>query len=271
VLESCRGAEHFEQAIWDDVQNLIADPDRLAREYRRRLTECDADRNRPSRRVRQLLDGVRPGISRLIDAYQDGLIGKGEFEPRLTKARERQLALEKELALAVEQERDKDHISAILGEFCAFAKAIEANLKDADLQSRIKILRLLIKQIEVGEEEICVVYKLGSCPFEQRPVTGHFQNRSRRKTVAVKVEDLDPVPAAIQEKEEMAVQGILPKVVVNQPGEAVEAFRQVGRPGAEENPDGQWEHNHGLASLRVRPASEATTRPNHSGSGRASN
>jgi site-specific DNA recombinase len=70
-------AEPLEQAIWDDVQNLITDPDRLAREYRRRLKESDTDRNRPSRRVRQLLDGVRRGISRLIDAYQDGLIGKG--------------------------------------------------------------------------------------------------------------------------------------------------------------------------------------------------
>src|SRR5262249_39467842 len=171
----------------------VAKADRLAREYRRRLKESDADRNRPSRRVRQLLDGVRRGISRLIDTYQDGLIGKGEFKPRLAKARERQRALEKELAVAVEQERDKNHISAILGEFCAFAKAIEANLRDTDLQSRIKIFRLLIKQIEVGEEEICVVYKVSACPFEQGPVTGHFQNRSRRKAGAIPVEDLEAV------------------------------------------------------------------------------
>jgi site-specific DNA recombinase len=82
-------ADHLEQSVWDDVRGLIADPDRLAREHRRRLKESDADRNRPSRRVQQLLDGVRRGISRLIDAYQDGLIGKGEFEPRLTRARER--------------------------------------------------------------------------------------------------------------------------------------------------------------------------------------
>jgi site-specific DNA recombinase len=174
-------ADHLEQSVWDDVRVLVADPDRLAREYRRRLKESDGARNRPSRRVQQLLEGVRRGISRLIDAYQDGLIAKGEFEPRLTRARERQLVLERELAAAMEQERDKGHISEILGEFCAFARAVEANLKDADLPTRIKILRLLIKQIEVGEEEVCVVYKVGSRPFEQGPVTGHFQNRSRRR------------------------------------------------------------------------------------------
>ncbi len=221
-------AEHLEQSVWDDVRSLIADPDRLAREYRRRLKESDADRNRPSRRVRQLLDGVRRGISRLIDAYQEGLIGKGEFEPRLTKARERQLVLEKELAAAEEQERDKDHVSEILGEFCAFAKAVEASLNDADLQSRIRILRLLIKQIEVGEEEICVVYKVGSCPFEQGPVTGHFQNRSRRKAVTVEVEDLDPIAAAVEEEEEMTGQQVLAKAFLNQARKAVEALAEVG-------------------------------------------
>jgi hypothetical protein len=89
------------------------------------------------------------------------------------------------LAAVVEQKRDKDQVGEILGEFCEFAKVVEASLKDADLPNRIKILRLLIKQIEVGEEEVCVVYKVGSCPFEQGPVTGHFQNRSRRNRCQV--------------------------------------------------------------------------------------
>jgi site-specific DNA recombinase len=197
-------AEHLEQSVWDDVRSLIADPERLAREYRRRLKESDTDRHRSSCRVRQLLDGVRRGISRLIDVYQEGLLDKAEFEPRLTRARERQLGLEKELAAALEQEHDKDHVSTVLGEFCTFAKAVEASLKDADLQSRIRILRLLIKQVEVGEEEICVVYKVGSCPFEQGPVTGHFQNRSRRQPVTVKIEDLDTISASVEEEEQMA-------------------------------------------------------------------
>jgi hypothetical protein len=65
---------------------------------------------------------------------------------------------------------------------------MEAGLKDADLQSRIQILRLLIKQVEVGQDEVCIVYRVGSAPFEQG--TGLYQNRSRHQAVAVPVEDL---------------------------------------------------------------------------------
>ncbi len=215
-------AEHLEQAVWDDVRALIADPGRLEREYRRRVEESEADRGRPSRRVKQLIDGVRRGISRLIDAYQDGLIGKEEFEPRLAKARERQQVLEKEAAATEKQERDKGHIDEVLGEFREFAKAIESSLKDADLPSRIKILRLLIKRIEVGEAEVGIVYKVGSSPFESGPDAGLFQHRSRRLAVLVPVEDLDPVAAPTPEDEQVSRERVEGQERFDEVGERVE-------------------------------------------------
>jgi hypothetical protein len=42
--------------------------------------------------------------------------------------------------------------------------------------------------------------------------------------VAIKVEDLDPIPAAVEKKEEMAGQGVLAKALLDQSGETVEAF-----------------------------------------------
>ena len=45
-----------------------------------------------------------------------------------------------------------------------------------------------------------------------------------RQPVAVKVEDLDPIPAAVEEEEEMAGQRVLPKALLDQSGETVEAF-----------------------------------------------
>jgi hypothetical protein len=167
------------------------------------------------------------------------------------------------LAVALEQEQDKDHISAILGEFCAFAKAIEANLKDADLQCRIKILRLLIKQIEVSDEEICVVYKVSSCPFDQGPVTGHFQNRSRRKTVAIPVEDLETITTPIDEQEQVTGGWILGKGVSHQPGERIKTFAEVSGMCVKEHSDGMREADHleppelALAPARARTRRQA--------------
>ena len=50
-----------------------------------------------------------------------------------------------------------------------------------------------------------------------------------RQTVAVKVEDLDPIPAAVEEEEEMAGQGVL-----------VEAFLDQARKGRRSSCGGRW-------------------------------
>ena len=42
--------------------------------------------------------------------------------------------------------------------------------------------------------------------------------------VAIEVEDLDPISAAVEKKEEMAGQRVLAKAFLNQSGETVEAF-----------------------------------------------
>jgi hypothetical protein len=45
-----------------------------------------------------------------------------------------------------------------------------------------------------------------------------------RQPVAVKVEDLDSIPAPVEEQEEMAGQRILPKALLDQSRETVKAF-----------------------------------------------
>src|SRR5438874_2345882 len=55
------------------------------------------------------------------------------------------------------------------------------------------------------------------------------------QAVAVEVEDLDPIPATVEEEEEMAGQRVLAEAFLNQARKAVEALAEVGRPCTEEN------------------------------------
>ena len=72
-----------------------------------------------------------------------------------------------------------------------------------------------------------------------------------RQPVAVKVEDLDSIPAAVEEKEEMAGQRVLPKAFLDQPGKTVETFAEIRGPGTKENSHGGGElREHQLAPLR---------------------
>jgi hypothetical protein len=45
-----------------------------------------------------------------------------------------------------------------------------------------------------------------------------------REPISIKVEDLDPISPAVEEKEEMAGQRVLPKALLDQSGETVETF-----------------------------------------------
>jgi hypothetical protein len=88
--------------------------------------------------------------------------------------------------------------------------------------------------------------------------------------VAVKVEQLDAIPATIEKEEEMAAQRVLPKAVVDKPAEAVKALSEVDISRAEKDPDSRGERNHKMTSLFRRLASPAVMRQSHSGSGRES-
>ena len=69
-------------AVWGEVCTLLAHPERLAEEYRRRL-QPDTRTQRPALdTVEAHLGKLRQGLARLIDSYAEGLIDKHEFEDR---------------------------------------------------------------------------------------------------------------------------------------------------------------------------------------------
>ncbi len=90
---------------------------------------------------------------------------------------------------------------------------------------------------------------------------------SDHKPIAIKIKHLDAISAAVDEEEEMAGQEVLAEAFLDQPRETVEALAHVCGSSTEEDADGRGEHDHGVASRPGRPASAATTRPSHSGSG----
>ena len=57
----------------------------------------------------------------------------------------------------------------------------------------------------------------------------------------VKIEDLDPISASVEEEEEMAAQGVLAEALPDQSGKAIETFTQIRRSGAKEHADRRGE------------------------------
>jgi len=88
------------------VCRLLEDPERLEQEYRQRL--LPSGKEGESDGLEAQIGKLHRGIARLIDSYADGLSDKQEFEPRVTRLRERMQHLEEQaqrLKEASEEER----------------------------------------------------------------------------------------------------------------------------------------------------------------------
>ena len=103
---------------------------------------------------------LRRGVARLIDSYADGLIDKQEFEPRVTRMRERMQRLEEQIQLLKEEAEVEGELRLILGQLETFAAKVNAGLQHADFSTRREIIRALVKRVEVDEQQIRVVFRV---------------------------------------------------------------------------------------------------------------
>ena len=170
--------DRLEEAVWRDVCSLLREPQRLAREYQRRLAQPDPDK--PLGSLKALAQKAKRGISRLIDAYENGLIDRAEFESRLGPARKRLQQLDDQIAaLAAEQSRLQD-LQLVVRQIETFARKLEGSLEQADWSTKQQVIRMLVKQIEIGEQAVRIVYKIDGLPFAQAPERGVLQHCPRR-------------------------------------------------------------------------------------------
>jgi site-specific DNA recombinase len=130
-----------EAAVWEDVCTLLANPSRVKAEYQRRLSRKKKEAGRASSQVARLVAQVQRSLTRLIDAYEEGLLTKSAFEPRMRAARERLAKLQAEAATAQDQETEEQQLEAVLGRLEEFAQHVEQRLAEADWAPRREILR----------------------------------------------------------------------------------------------------------------------------------
>ena len=121
---------------------------------------------------------LRRGIARLIDSYADGLIDKQEFEPRVTRMRERMHHLEEQIQHLKEEAEVEGELRLILGQLETFAAKVSAGLQNADFSTRREIIRALVKRVEVDEQQIRVVFRVGPTwsPSSSADASHHWQH-----------------------------------------------------------------------------------------------
>src|SRR6266702_3393610 len=157
-----------DEAVWEEVCRLLSHPERLEQEYRRRLLQQEQTPDELSS-LETRMGRVRQGIARLIDSYAEGLIDKTEFEPRMTRMRERLQHMEAHAQQARDEASLERELTLILGRLDAFATRVKTGLHEADWLTRREIIRALVKRVEIDQEQVRVVFRVNPPPPAPQP------------------------------------------------------------------------------------------------------
>ena len=158
--------DKLEEAVWQDACELLQHPKLLRAEYERRLA-APADSASQSSLKKQLAT-AQVSVVRLIDAYSDGVLDRGEFDPRLKRARDRVESLKRQLESFETESREQATLRDALACLDDFTASIGNNLEQADWTTKREILRTLIDRVVIEEEQIRIVYRINFPLFAKK-------------------------------------------------------------------------------------------------------
>ena len=151
-------ADCLEQAVWNDACELLRHPRLLREEYERRLAAPESSDTTQS--LRKQLAAAQRAVQRLIDLHADGLIDRTEFEPRLSRARQRIRDLESQLQSHDRQTREQTTLREALSCLEKFTAAVSQNLSTADWPTRRKILLAIVDRVVLEPTQIRIIYRI---------------------------------------------------------------------------------------------------------------
>lgn len=153
--------EVLETAVWEEVQSLLKNPQRLSEEYQRRINELKkSPLDDTIESLNKQEKRLNLGSSRLIDSYAMGQIDKEEFEPRIKMIKNSLKALEKQKASLTSQNNLKKELQLIVTSIEKFRLSIESSLEAIDWHVKQDIIRMVVKRVEINYNEINVVFRV---------------------------------------------------------------------------------------------------------------
>jgi site-specific DNA recombinase len=177
--------DRLDAAVWQAVRAVLEQPERMAEEYRRRL-EQPAPETSELAAVETQVGKLRRGLARLIDGYAEGLIDKGEFEPRITRLRQRLEQLTVQARQLADHLRVQDDIRLVVGRLTTFASQVRDGLDTADWLTRRELIRALVKRVDIEPEHVKIVFRVPSGPFGPSPGTGDLPDCGRGALAAAR-------------------------------------------------------------------------------------
>jgi len=161
--------DRLELAVWHEVYALLSQPERLRQELERRKQASGEGQRQERSALEEQIGKLRQGVARLIDSDTEGLLEKDEFEPRVTRLRQRIAHIEEQCETLADEELLQREMRLIVSRLDDFAAQVGRNPDDLEWGKKREIIRALVRRVEVGLEHVHVVFRVDAFPGESDP------------------------------------------------------------------------------------------------------
>jgi site-specific DNA recombinase len=162
----------LDHIVWTEVIRLLEDPSLIQSELDRRLAAAktaDPAKQREKALQRDLAR-TRKSMDRLLTAYQEALLSLDELRQRMPELRKREQTLHAELQSILNQTNDRAVYLRLAETLSSFLARLRTAAHTLDIEGRQRIVRLVIKEILVGNETIIIRHPI---PFSAVPSNGN--------------------------------------------------------------------------------------------------
>jgi site-specific DNA recombinase len=170
-----------DELVWARVLRLLEDPALIQAEIDRRLQTMRAAHPATGRReaLKRDLTRARTGLKRLLDGYQEQLITLEELRTRTPELRKREATLQAQLDALDAELHDAETYLKLTETLEGFHARLTANAETLTIQQRQQIIRLVVREVLIGEDDITIRHSIPVPTGDQPP--GYLLRSGSRK------------------------------------------------------------------------------------------
>ena len=199
----------LDEVVWTEVVRLLENPQLIQSELERRLAAArEADpTKRHEEALRRELVRIHKSIDRLLTAYQEGLLALDELRERMPNLRRREQADNAQLQAIANQSVERATYLRLAETLTTFLTRLRSSADALDISERQRVLRLLVKEILVGDDKIVIRHCIplptgGNGPRAKSanaavPSTEGYLLRSRSRKSTARQHLHEPVPEVL--------------------------------------------------------------------------
>jgi site-specific DNA recombinase len=174
----------LESEVWAQLCVLLRDPNRIRDEHDRR--EHEPQYASRKQKLEKELITIQSRLDRLIDVFEEGALERTEFLKRTSFLRTTKERLSYDLRQLGQLQHLAQNYESAEHTLATLLEQVQTGLESANWELQRTLVKLLVKQIEVHETEIRIVFKVPPVPFflppGDRDTRGGLRHCTSRQT-----------------------------------------------------------------------------------------